>query len=235
MSRTHFALSTVLMTAVIACSSDERSSSIAAPHSAALAKGPPPVTDPTATFLFPLADAALGLRSDGLFVSGTSSAYAHDVCGVNAKIFATTEASNSGDAIMHTNNPKFSDRKCAFYPRTMTLAYSDGFTETIPVFMNVRQIANTTYSIPIDSTVKRAFAINPTQNTRCDVLIWTQERLNEPGVLLPADSVNVTRVSADTWHVQSQPFPDNRAWCTTLEQSFHMSVDFTIVTNRPLP
>jgi hypothetical protein len=193
------------------------------------------IGDPTTTLLVPTADADLGLKSDGQFVSGASSVYANDVCGVKAKIFATTAASNSGDATMQTNNPTFRDRKCVAYPRTMTLAYSDGVTETIPVFMNLRQVQNTTTSIPVGTTVKRAFSINPTQATRCDILLWATERLNAPGVLLPADSVLVTRVAADTWHVQSQPYPANRAYCTTLDRSFNMSLDFTIVASRPLP
>ena len=190
--------------------------------------------DPTATFLLPTADAALGLRSDGLFTSGASSVYANGVCGVKGKIFATG-AANSGDATLQTNNPTFSDRKCASYPRKMTLAFSDGVAETIPIFMNVRQVQNTVAWIPVGATVKRAFAINPTQRTRCDILIWSRERQSDPGVEFPGDSVLVTRMAADTWRVQTQPYPDNRAYCTTLDRSFNMSLDFTIVTNRPLP
>ena len=235
MSRPQFLVSALLIAAVIACVSDDVGSDIVAPQAAALAKAPPAVTDPNATFSFPIVDTGLGLKSDGEFVSGGNSVYANDVCGVKAKIFATATASNSGDATMQTNNPTFRDRKCPQYPRTITLAYSDGVSETIPVFMNVREIQNATSSIPIGTTVRRAFAVNPTQNTRCDVLIWTRERLSDPGVEFPADSVLVTRVAADTWHVQTQPYPDNRAYCTTLEQSFYMSVDFTITTDRALP
>jgi hypothetical protein len=185
--------------------------------------------DPTATFYFPLADGALSVKSDGLFGNGTFSLYANGVCGVHSKIFATTAASNSGDAIMHTNNPKFSDRKCAAYPRTLTLAYSDGVSETVPVFMNVRQIENTTYAIPVGTTVKRSFAI---QTARCEQLLWSGVR---QGVPIDADSVFVTRVAADTWRVQSQPAPNDRASCAANGQTYTMSVDFTIVSSRALP
>ena len=235
MSRPQFLVSALLIATVIACVSDDVGSDIVAPQTAALAKAPPAVTDPNATFSFPILDTGLGLKSDGEFVSGGNSVYANDVCGVKAKIFATTAASNSGDATMQTNNPTFRDRKCPQYPRTITLVYSDTLSETIPVFMNVRQIHNTTSTIPIGTTVSRAFSVNPTQNTRCDILLWARERLSEPGVELPADNVLVTRVSANTWRVQTQPYPDNRAYCTTLDESYHMSVDFTITADGLAP
>ena len=185
--------------------------------------------DPNGTVFFPLSDATLGLRSDRLFGDGTYSAYAHNVCGVDAKIFATTEYSNSGDAIMQTDNPRFSDRKCAAYPRKVTFAYSDGVSETGAVFMNVRNVQNTTTVIPIGATVRRVFSAH---STRCDAVYWGNVR---QGIAVPADSVLVTRVAPDTWHVQTQPSPNDRALCVTTGQSFHMPVDFTIVMNRPLP
>jgi hypothetical protein len=188
--------------------------------------------DPKATFYFPLTDAGLALKSDHLYVDGTFALYAQGLCGASAKIFATAEASNSGDAVMQTNNPTYSDRRCAAYPRTMTLAYSDGVSETIPIFMNVRQIQSTTSVIPLGATVKRAFAVNPTQKTRCDVLAWMNTR---QGVTIDADSVWVTRTAADTWHVQTQAAPNDRAYCTATGQSYHMPLDFTIKSSRPLP
>ena len=189
--------------------------------------------DPTATFYFPLADAGLALKSDGLFGDGTYSVYTPEICGVAGKMFATTAASNSGDATMQTNNAKFTDRGCAAYPRKMTIAYSDGVLETIPIFMNVRQMANTTYSIPIGQTVRRGFAINPPQKTRCDVLRWMQESVS--GVQFGGDSVLVTREAADRWHVRTQPPPNNKAVCSTNGVVYNMSLDFTIVSSRPLP
>src|SRR5215469_12939225 len=90
-----------------ACATGDNEATLVGPHSAAFAKGPPPPpppTDPATTFWFPLADAGLGVQSDHLFTSGDSSAYADGVCGVHSKIFATASASNSGDAIMGTDD-----------------------------------------------------------------------------------------------------------------------------------
>jgi hypothetical protein len=186
--------------------------------------------DPAATFLFPMADGGLSVKSDRLYVTGEYSAYANGVCGVNAKIFAGPTASNSGDAIMHTNNARFADRKCPRYPRTLTLVYPDGATETSAVFINVRQIANTEYSIPMNTTVTRSFALN--LGTRCGKLLFSGE---QQGVPINGDSVFVTRVASDAWRVRTQPDPNNLAYCTATGESFKLSLDFTVVSNRPLP
>jgi hypothetical protein len=188
--------------------------------------------DPQATILFPLADASLGLKSDHLYGDGTYSRYAHNVCGVDAKIFATLEYSNSGDAVMQTNNPRFSDRKCANYPRTLTFVYGDGLVETTSIFMNVRNIANTTTMIPVGATAMKGFSVGLGQSARCDALLWSTVR---QGVPVPGDQVLVTRTAVDTWHVQTQPAPNDRAYCAANGQSYHMPVDLTVVTSRPLP
>lgn len=231
MSRLQFPIMFVGIIVLVSCSDDGAVAPTGAPSAPSFAKAPP-VSDPTATFAFPLADAALALKSDGLFpnTGGTQSLYANGVCGVSAKIFATTAASNSGDATMQTNNPTASDRKCAAYPRTMTLAYDDGVTETIPVFMNVRQVQNTTVSIAVGDSVLRGFAINPTQKTRCDALRWVSD-----GQPVTGDSVWVIREAADRWHVRTQAAPNDRAVCTTTGFVYHMPLDFTITTNVPLP
>jgi hypothetical protein len=185
--------------------------------------------DPAAAFWFPLDDATLGLRSDHQFVSGTSSVYAQGVCGVNSKIFATGSASNSGDAIMHTNNPRSSDRKCALWPRTVTIEYAPGDVESSTVFINVREIANTTYQIPVGTTVRRALLIG---ETRCDGLRFIAAT---DGIETGADSVNVTRVDASTWLVQTAPSPDNKAYCRATGALYNIAARFTVVSNAPLP
>ncbi|CAN5912855.1 hypothetical protein BH11GEM1_BH11GEM1_02290 [soil metagenome] len=185
------------------------------------------VSDPTATFKFPLADAGLSLKSDGLYSDGTSSVYANGVCGTSAKIFATPAASNSGDATLQTTGPK--GRNCG---RVVTLHYSDGVSETIPVFMNVNKIENTTYSIAVGSTVTRRLGINPVQATRCDFLTFGTR---SDGAGAGSDSVLVTRLDASSWHVQSQPNGADLAYCSTTGQLYHMPVDFTIVSSRALP
>ncbi len=65
--------------------------------------------DPTAQFLFPLADAALGLQSDHIatYTQGNVSVYGDGICGVHSKIFAYE--TNNGDAIMGTNDSKFAE------------------------------------------------------------------------------------------------------------------------------
>jgi hypothetical protein len=188
--------------------------------------------DPTAAFWFPTDDASLGLRSDHLFMNGTSSVYANGVCGVNSKLFATGAASGSGDAIMHTNNPQSKDRKCSSYPRTVTLEYGPGDVEAAPVFINVREIANTTFQIPVGTTAQRILRVNV--GGRCEGLAWADQLANGTNTN-GGDRVNVTRVDASTWLVQSQPYPDNQAYCITTGQLYHLNVQFLVVTDRPMP
>ena len=182
----------------------------------ALAKAPPPPPDPKTTVKLPLDVTGLSVRSDGLYGDGVFSRYTDGVCGVTAAILV----GGSGDAIMQTNNPKAADRRCVNAPRTWTLAYDDGVTETIPVFVNLHEIQNASYTIPVGATVKRRFGINPTQTTRCDRLVW-----GEVG-----DSVLVTRSATNTWEVRSQDAPNDRAWCSTTGVMHHMPVRFVITT-----
>lgn len=192
--------------------------------SSARAKASP---DPTATFKFPLDHALLALKGDGLYSDGANSVYTNGVCGVTAKVFV----GGSGDATMQTNSPRASDRQCRDYPRKMTLAYDDGVSETIAVFMNLHELQSATFSIPVGATAKREFAINPTQTTRCDRLTWSS---GIQGAAIAADSVLVTRVDASTWTVETQPYPNDRAYCTTNGQSYHMRLKFTVVSSRAL-
>ena len=219
----------VLSVTLAACRAQESSNPLL-PTEPMLAKPPAGPGDPTASFWFPVDDATLGLRSDHLFLNGTSSVYANGVCGVNSGIFATTEASNSGDAVMHTVNPRNKDRSCAQYPRTVTLEYAPGDVESSTVFMNVREIANTTYQIPIGSTVRRALAV---QAGRCETLRFNTQPAG--GAFLGADSVNVTRMDASTWLVETQPPPNNKAYCNATGQLYNIAARFTVVSSAPLP
>ena len=190
------------------------------------------IGDPTAEFWFPLDDTALGVRSDHLFVSGGSSVYANGVCGVASKIFATEQYSNSGDATQTSANPSSGGRKCVNYPRLVTVDYGDGDVRSSTVFMNVRQIANTTYQIPIGTTVKRSMAI---QESRCEKLVWQTANLLDGTPTQGADSVNVTRIAADSWRVETQAHPANKAYCLADGQTYHIAVRLTVVSSRPLP
>lgn len=227
MSRIRLAFSAVLTAAGVACADNDSPSVIAGPPGTAVLAKAQPVSDPTATFAFPLSAASLSVKSDGKYASGGSSLYASGVCGVDAKIFLSN---GGGDVTMATSNPRYSDRKCADYPRTLTVVYPDGVTETGEVFLNVRQLQNATFSIPVGTYAPRGFALN--LGTRCGRLLFASEQQGTP---VGGDSVIVTRVAADTWRVQTRPAPDNRAYCLETGESFNLSVDFTIVSSRPLP
>ena len=187
-------------------------------------------TDPTATWKIPLAAAALALRSDGMNGDGTYSVYANGVCGVSATIFATTAGSNSGDATIQTSAPR--SGKCG---RVFTLSYPDAFTETLPSFNNLNVLENTGYAIPVGTTVQRRLIFAPgsisNNPSRCGRLLFGPNG----SVGVASDSVNVTRVNASTWQVQSQAAPNDRAYCENNGQSYEMPVSFVIVSSAPLP
>lgn len=187
--------------------------------------------DPRATFSYPLADAGLALASDGHYGDGTWSHYSHGVCGVSSKIFATTAASNSGDATMQTDNPNYRDRKCAAYPRKVTLRFPDAVSETFTVFTNLRQLQNTTYAIAIGATVKRAYGLSG--SARCGQLRWGI--VGSPNGPAEGDSVLVTRLDASTWQVETQPAPNDQARCYQTGELLTMPVKFRVTSSYPLP
>jgi hypothetical protein len=221
---------TAAVVAVTACSEHAASpASVLVPGAeAAAARGP---TDPSATWKIPLSDASLGLRSDHLYSDGTNSLYADGVCRVTAAIYATSNASGSGDAVMSTNVP---GGKCV---RRFTLVYPDGYTETVGSFNNLSLIENSSYSIPIDSTVERQLHFAPdnivSNPSRCGVLIFGYGVMNN--IAVGSDSLLVTRVNASTWHVVSQAPPHNLAYCKNDGQLYAIPVDFTVVSSYPLP
>ena len=147
--RTSYLLSVVALPVLAACSDRTTATSPLAPNGAALHAGKPgSPTDPTATWIYPLNDAALAVRSDHLYSDGSNSVYADGVCNISTTIFATTARSNSGDATLNTG----ANGRCI---RHFTFAYPDGYSETLPSFNNLRMIENSTYSIPIGTTVER--------------------------------------------------------------------------------
>jgi hypothetical protein len=184
------------------------------------------VSDPTTTFKLPLAVAGLSLKSDGEFSDGTYSAYAHGVCGVKATIFA----GGSGDAVMEAGIRSYADRKCTSYPRKVIVLYPDGVSETIPgQAMALRQLQSQTYRIAIGSTAKRHFHVR-TATARCEGVHW--------GAPVGGDSVLVTRTAANTWHVYTQPYPNDQAACKSSSGNTllgHMPVDLWIVSSTDLP
>lgn len=193
------------------------------------------VGDPPTTWLMPLADAGLGLKSDGKYAVDGYSVYQNAVCGVHSKIFATPGGAESGDAIVQTDNTRYADRKCAAgYPRKVTLAYPDGTSETTVLRGNVHGVQNTLLSIPVGSTVKRGMNIGSSMNaTRCGIIRF--KAADVTGVLIPGDSVLVTRTDHGTWDVQTQPYPANRGNCRDTGESLHMNIRFRIVSAWALP
>ena len=225
------------LTIVAGCATGDNEGTLVAPHGAVFGKAPPGPTDPTATFWFPLADAELGLQSDHLFTSGDSSAYASGVCGVSSKMFATTAASNSGDATMQTDNPTNKAHNCSAYPRKLHLILRDDggnvvTQATTTMFMNVHDLENTTDIIPIGGPpVLRGFALS--EDPHCNGLRWTLVKPDQTPS--GADQVLVTRTSANTWAVQTQPAPNDKAYCVGDGQLYHVPVHLTVVTDRALP
>ena len=221
----HLALVSLLVTSALAACDPSQSSAPAAAGrpsaetlmSSRTVSGP---TDPAASFGFPLDATGLAVKSDSRYGDGTNSIYDNGVCNVSAKIFATTQYSNSGDATMQAS----SQRSCT---RTLSWSYGDGLTEQGTVFLNLNQVENSTYAITSGQTVPRRFVLNPTVLGRCDKLIY--------GVPGSSDSVLVTRVNASTWNVRTAPYPNDRAYCDTNGQSYHMPLRFVLVSHTALP
>lgn len=223
------AASALLIPMLVACTGDVSSPPVAAPQFAK----PGSATDPTTSWLIPV-DASLAFQSDGKYLSGGSSVYANAVCGVDSKIFATTAASNSGDAVMGTDNPTAANRKCADYPRKVSFRYPDAVTEVVTFFGNLHEIQNTTYSIPLGATVVRALNLSSSGSaSRCGTLKF--RTVDNAGTFLGADSVLVTRVDSKTWDVATQAAPNNKAYCLNNGQLYNMPVRFRIVSATALP
>lgn len=229
MNRSSLALPLVVLT--LAACGDQVTSPSSLPQLTRASHVSGPV-DPTDTWKIPLADASLALRSDHAYSDGTYSSYTSGVCNVSGTIFATTAASNSGDATIQTSNA--TKGKCG---RQFTLAYPDGYTETLISFNNLNNLENTTYSIPVGTTVMRRLVINPgvlaNNPSRCGRLHFGVGPLGEKGI--GSDSVAVTRIDASTWQVQSQPAPNDKAQCENNGQLYEMPVSFVVVSSYPLP
>lgn len=176
-------------------------------------------TDPTATFVLPSAGAALLSDGNGDYVNGS--------CGVEAKIFATEAASNSGDATLNTKKGK-----CI---RTVRIVFGDGDEEQVRVFINVNNIHNTTTVIPLNGTVTRGMNINPWSGSRCETLLL-RNTLQDGTPLPEGNPVKVTRTAADTWHVYNE-IGANSAACQQIDGTYTsvtLPVDFEIVSSAEL-
>lgn len=198
-----------------------------------MAKGGPS-QDVTAQWAFPLADAGLSVRSDGQFNDGTYSWYSNGVCSVTSKIFVD----GSGDNTINFSYPKTSPKPVC--GRTFTMVYPDAFTETLAYQGGVQILQSSSFQIPIGSQVKRHMRFGADQRSRanpnparCGLGLVFGEGGANPAI--GSDSVVVSRIDARTWRVQSQPAPDNLAFCIDNGQLYAMTVDFVIVASRDLP
>ena len=118
--------------------------------------------------------------------------------------------------------------------RRFTLRYPDGVTEAVPSFNNLLRLQNTSYSIPIGTTVKRRLIVSPAaisnNPSRCGRLLFGPNGTVSVG----SDSVNVTRVDASTWQVASAG-SNNLATCEATGELYAMPVSFTVTSSYPLP
>lgn len=188
-------------------------------------------SNPTASWEFPLNDAALSVRSDHRFQesTGTYSVYANAVCGVSSTLFF----SGSGDNTISFNYPK--TNQCG---RTWTVTYPDSFVETLAYQGGVQILENSSYQIPIDAVVKRHFRFGTGRNGNPSTARCGQGLVFGPNGANPApgsDSVLVHRVDASTWDVYSQPAPNDFAYCIDNGKIYEMQMSFRIVSSQPLP
>jgi hypothetical protein len=225
----------VALAIAAACAAGDNAATLVAPRGPAFSKSAPVNPDPSVQIQFPLNDAALGFKSDHIatYVVGNVSVYADAVCGVHALMFAT----NGGDVTMQTNDSKYSDRHCPDYPRKLGIVLRDDAGNIVTQFsiagaMNQRSVEDLTAPMAIGSTIARGLVFG--SDPLCNSLRWAIFQAD--GVTpIGADRVNVTRVDASTWHVQSQPYPNDKVLCVGNNTLYHAPVDFTIVAARPMP
>lgn len=230
----------LLVAATSACSgpTDAPAPRTTAPAIRASASKSTSVKDPAATWQIPVADAGLSVKSDGRFSDGTYSVYADGVCSVSGRIFATTASSPtpSGDAVLQMSYPK--GKSCG---RTIIVGYPDGGADTLAAFNNLNKLQSNDPNtvIPIGQTAYRRLIIgfnatllgNPSSG-RCGRIIFG----DNGNVGAGTDMLLVTRLNSTTWHVQSQPAPNNRALCENLGEIYdNMIVDFVVVSSYGLP
>ena len=227
-SRTPYSALAALAVLALACADGTPVTGPAGPP--ALAKKPPQVSNPALTWAFPLDASGLAVRSDEAFAEGGESFYEDGVCGVEGTL---NFASGSGAATLQTDGSG-RVRRCSAWPRRITVVFPDNTEETAPLFANLNALQTSTSSIPIGVTVLRSLNINLSlSSSRCDVLRYAATYQDTQPI--DADSVEVTRIDARTWEVASQPSPNDRAYCTTNGESYHMPVQFRIIASEDLP
>jgi len=184
------------------------------------------LADPTVTWMLPLADAGLALKSDRKLAdsTGTYSVYADGLCGVTTWVEMAANDPFPGFAHLSTNGNGRSS--CS---RSLTLVYPDGVSEA-QTGATQRGLEDFTRLIAPGETQKRTLAILPASaRSRCGRVLFGQ---GSQGAGVGSDSVLVTRVDARTWHIRSNA-DQNLALCENTSELFHMPVDFLIVADDP--
>lgn len=189
------------------------------------------LSNPAISWALPLDDEGLAVRSDRAFPEGGESFYRHGECGVEGTL---NFISGTGAGTLQTDGGG-RVRKCTAWPRRLVIVFpDDGAVETAAFFANLNALQTATASIPMGATERRSLNLNLSlASSRCDVLRYAAVYQGTQSI--DADSVDVTRIDARTWEVASQPYPNDRAWCTTNGQSYHMPVRFRVIASTDLP
>ena len=221
--RTHAALLLIAALTLGACNEQSVLRPLT-PDGALLAKPAPGPSNASAAFLLPTSGS--GVRGDGLFLDGADSKYTDKVCGVTATIFAPNPGQ---DAVMQTDNPSASDRKCSAYgknnsvwPRDIVIDFGDGSSDVASVTMNVHDLGTVMSG---SALLFFGIGVRPSSHGCAKVQF---------GSAAGGDPVLVTRVDANTWHVASQDASHTAAVCVdgsgTVLATYSIPVDFTVTT-----
>jgi len=189
-------------------------------------KGKPPGPAPAVAVLTD--DASLyNIRSDDEVRSDpqyTGPQYDDGVCGL------TTTVGNGEDAkvFTHLDYKKGREGKTCGDMRGFTFDWDDPVDGGLPYAQtsaaSMMSIDSVQF-IPVGTPVLRPSQFNV---GRCNRLIFNPDNRYDPGN--GSDLVWVTRESETVWTMETQPYPNDKAWCGTDGRLWHMpfSVTFTL-------
>lgn len=216
--------------------------------------GPPAVGDRTRPTFYIPNDRTLLLRGDGVpaFIENRSSIfagwsrYAPGECGVFTSLSFSLVA-DAGDVLLRGDLA--GGRGCDT-PRMLRLTLAridvDGSVssyrfERVPLLLDIEHLHNPAYAgadssfIPIGSTAAKSLELSDDDGL-CGRISFNPVLKN--GSRSAADKVLVTRTSADTWLVQTQPdqldsatmrvVHHDRAWCESEGRPYHLPIMMVI-------
>ena len=156
--------------------------------------------------------------------------YDDGVCGL------TTTVGNGEDAkvFTHLDYKKGKEGKTCGDMRGFTFDWDDPFVGECPrdsdgdcevTTLGSMMSIDSVQFIPVGTPVLRPSQFNV---GRCNRLIFNPDNRYDPGN--GSDSVWVTRESETVWTMETQPYPNDKAWCGTDGRLWHMpfSVTFTL-------